>query len=101
MWAVESLSSVVSANSVVASGWVEWVVVVGVARERERERERLLVTEKQGRTVTRAKWWKERKYKNTGGMEVVAQRCCMVKIPRAEPGYNRAGTSERGSRLEN
>jgi hypothetical protein len=32
VWAVKSLKSVVSANSVVAGGWVEGVVVFGAVR---------------------------------------------------------------------
>jgi len=42
VWAVTSLSSMVSNNKVVASGWMEWCVVVSVVGKRHSMTERIL-----------------------------------------------------------
>ena len=53
VWAVKSLRSMVSANRVVASGWVEGSVVVSAAVI---EGILTCVTARHRRTLTRAKW---------------------------------------------
>jgi hypothetical protein len=54
VWAVKSFSSMVSANSVVASGWMEWSVVISVVTERCSMTEGILtgVTARHRRTLT-------------------------------------------------